>query len=150
MANKKLRVNVTVPEGFKPGDTFMLEVDIPGGRRAQRDIKPIDEMTKEELKREIINAGSVLYKSQKRGAAEEIIQKNKERLDAARALMTEKFPKPLVEKKKTGGTTILQAEGRVLTQDEIDHPENYTDDSVYNDGDANSDGDIDLEAATEI
>lgn len=152
MANKKLRVNVTVPEGFKPGDTFVLEVDIPGGRRTQHDTKPIDEMTKEELKREIINAGSVLYKSQKRGAAEEIIQKNKERLDAARALMTEKFPKPLVEKKKTGGTTILQAEGRVLTQDEIDHPENYIDDSVYNDGDAdaNSDGDIDLEAATEI
>ena len=159
MANKKLRVNVTVPEGFKPGDTFVLEVDIPGGRRTQHDTKPIDEMTKEELKREIINAGSVLYKSQKRGAAEEIIQKNKERLDAARALMTEKFPKPLVEK-KTRGTTILQAEGRVLTQDEIDHPENYVDDSVYNDGDtdansdgdtdANSDGDIDLEAATEI
>lgn len=151
MANKKLRVNVTVPEGFKPGDTFVVEVDVPSGRRTQHDTKPIDEMTKEELKREIINAGSVLYKSQKRGAAEEIIQKNKERLDAARALMTEKFPKPLVEK-KTGGTTILQAEGRVLTQDEIDHPENYTDDSVYKDGDtdANSDGDIDLEAATEI
>lgn len=143
MANKKLRVNVTVPEGFQPGDTFMIEVEIPGGRRAQREVKPIEEMTKEELKREIINAGSVLYKAQKRGAAEEIIQKNQERLDAAKALMAEKFPKPIVEK-KAGGTTILQAEGRVLTQDEIDHPENYVDDGVYNEGDTDS------ETATEI
>lgn len=143
MANKKLRVNVTVPEGFQPGDTFMIEVEIPGSRRAKHDIKPIDEMTKEELKREIINAGSVLYKAKKRGADEEIIQKNQERLDTARALMAEKFPKPIVEK-KTGGTTILQAEGRVLTQDEIDHPENYQDDSVY------ADGDTDAETATEI
>lgn len=136
MANKKLRVNVTVPEGFKPGDTFMIEVEVPGGRRAQREVKPIEEMTKEELKREIINAGSVLYKAQKRGADEEIIAKNLARLDAAKALMAEKFPKPIVEK-KAGGTTILQAEGRVLTQDEIDHPENYVDDGVYNEGDTN-------------
>lgn len=143
MANKKLRVNVTVPEGFQPGDTFMIEVEIPGGRRVKHDIKPIDEMTKEELKREIINAGSVLYKAKKRGAAEEIIKNNQERLDAAKALMAEKFPKPIVEK-KAGGTTILQAEGRVLTQDEIDHPENYQDDGVY------ADGDTDAETATEI
>lgn len=147
MAKKKLRVNVTVPEGFKPGDTFMIEVEIPGSRRAQRDVKPIEEMTKEELKREIINAGSVLYKAQKRGAAEEIIQKNQERLDAAKALMADKFPKPIVEK-KAGGTTILQAEGRILTQDEIDHPENYQDDGVYADGD--TDTDTDAETATEI
>lgn len=145
MAKKKLRVNVTVPEGFQPGDTFMIEVEIPGGRRAKHDSKPIDEMTKEELKREIINAGSVLYKAQKRGAAEEIIQKSQERLDAAKALMADKFPKPIVEK-KAGGTTILQAEGRILTQDEIDHPENYQDDGVYADGDT----DTDAETATEI
>lgn len=157
MAKKKLRVNVTVPEGFKPGDTFMIEVEIPGSRRAQRDVKPIEEMTKEELKREIINAGSVLYKAQKRGAAEEIIKKNQERLDAAKALMADKFPKQIVEK-KAGGTTILQAEGRILTQDEIDHPENYQDDGVYADGDTDAettdaettDGDIDAETATEI
>ena len=124
MATKKLRVNVTVPEGFTAGDTFMIEVEVPGGRRAQREVKPLEEMTKDELKREIINAGSVLYKAQKRGAAEEIIAKNQARVDAAKALMAEKFPKPIVEK-KAGGTTILQAEARILTQDEIDHPENY-------------------------
>lgn len=155
MAKKKLRVNVTVPEGFQPGDTFMIEVEIPGSRRAPRDVKPIEEMTKEELKREIINAGSVLYKAQKRGAAEEIIQKNQERFDAAKALMADKFPKLIVEK-KAGGTTILQVEGRILTQDEIDHPENYQDDGVYADGvgdadaDATTDTDIDAETATEI
>lgn len=147
MANKKLHVNVTVPEGFKPGDTFMIEVEIPGGSRAKHDIKPIDEMTKEELKREIINAGSVLYKAKKRGAAEEIIQKNQERIDAAKALMAEKFPKPIIEK-KSGGTTIIQAEGRILTQDEIDHPENYqNDDDVYA---VYDDSDTDTETAAEI
>lgn len=148
MANKKLHVNVTVPEGFKPGDTFMVEVDIPGGHKAQRTIKPIDEMTKEELKREIINAGSVLYKAKKRGAAEEILKDRQERLDAAKALLAEKFPKPIIEK-KSGGTTIIQAEGRILTQDEIDHPENYQNDddvyAVYDD-----DSDTDTETAAEI
>jgi len=126
MANKKLRVNVTVPEGFNPGDTFMIEVEVPSGRRVQRDTKPIEEMSKEELKREIINAGSVLYKAQKRGADEEIIAKNQERVDAAKALMAEKFPKPVAEK-KAGGVSIINVTGRVLTQDEIDHPENYID-----------------------
>ena len=84
---KKLRVNVTVPEGYAPGDTFVIEVEVPSARGRQRTVKPIDEMTQEELKREIINAGSVLYKAQKRGADEEIIERNKARLEAAKPLM---------------------------------------------------------------
>lgn len=147
MANaKKLRVNVTVPEGFAPGDTFVIEVEVPAGRGRTRNTKPIEEMTREELKREIINAGSVLYKAQKRGADEDVIAKNQERLDAAKALMAEKFPKPerAPRTKSSHGPVIMQAEARVLSQDEIDHPENYmeTDDSA--------DGDIDSDAAAEI
>lgn len=147
MANaKKLRVNVTVPEGFAPGDTFVIEVEVPAGRGRTRNTKPIEEMTREELKREIINAGSVLYKAQKRGADEDIIARNQERLDAAKALMEEKFPKPerVARPKGSTGPVIMQAEARVLSQDEIDHPENYmeTDDTA--------DGDTDSEVAAEI
>jgi hypothetical protein len=128
---KKLRVNVTVPEGFQPGDTFVIEVEVPSRMGRKRVTKPIDEMSHEELKREIINAGSVLYKAQKRGADEEIIERNQARLDAAKALMEEKFPKQ-VKKRTSNGTVIMQADARILTQDEIDHPENYIDgDDTY-------------------
>jgi preprotein translocase subunit SecD len=128
---KKLRVNVTVPEGFQPGDTFVIEVEVPSRMGRKRITKPIDEMSHEELKREIINAGSVLYKAQKRGADEEIIERNQARLDAAKALMEEKFPKQ-VKKRTSNGTVIMQADARILTQDEIDHPENYIDgDDTY-------------------
>jgi len=144
MANaKKLRVNVTVPEGFAPGDTFVIEVEVPAGRGRTRNTKPIEEMTREELKREIINAGSVLYKAQKRGADEDVIARNQARLDAAKALMAEKFPKAERPQRRKGsnGPVIMQAEARVLSQDEIDHPENYveTDDTVYDNSDTDSD-----------
>lgn len=147
MANaKKLRVNVTVPEGFAPGDTFVIEVEVPASRGSRRNNKPIEEMTREELKREIINAGSVLYKAQKRGADEDVIARNQARLDAAKALMAEKFPKPehVSRPKSSHGPVIMQAEARVLSQDEIDHPENYME------IDDSTDGDIDSDAAAEI
>ena len=126
-AQKKLRVTVTVPEGFNPGDQFMIEVDVPQGQGRVRNTKAIEEMTKEELKREIINANSVLYKAQKRGADQEIIDKNQQRLDAAKALMAEKFPAEVKERKAADGSTvkIIEATARVLTQDEIDNPEAY-------------------------
>lgn len=147
MANaKKLRVNVTVPEGFAPGDTFVIEVEVPAGRGRTRNTKPIEEMTREELKREIINAGSVLYKAQKRGADEDVIARNQARLDAAKALMEEKFPKPerVARPKGSNGPVIMQAEARILSQDEIDHPENYME------ADDTADGDTDSDVAAEI
>ena len=42
-------------------------------------------MTDEQLKRELINANSVLYKAKQRGAAEETIAANQARVDAAKA-----------------------------------------------------------------
>lgn len=47
----------------------------------------LEDMTDDQLKREIINAKSVLYKSEKRGASIETIAKNKDRVEAA---LTEK------------------------------------------------------------
>ena len=118
---KKLRVTVTVPEGFAPGDQFMIEVDVPTGSGRVHNTKPIEEMTKDELKREIINANSVLYKAQKRGAAQEIIDKNQARLDAAKELMTEKFPAEARVQKTSDGTSVkvIEVEGRVLTAEDL-------------------------------
>lgn len=68
------------------GEVF--EVEVPKKERAPRGVLagiPLEEMTMEQLKRERINAGSVLYKAQKRNAPEETIALNQARLDAVKA-----------------------------------------------------------------
>ena len=88
MANRTFEVEVTVPEGLKAGDNFMLEVEVPAAEKKPRGQLAgiaIEDMTDEQLKREIINAGSVLYKAKQRGAAEETIAANQARVDAANA-----------------------------------------------------------------
>ena len=85
---KSFEVEVTVPEGLKEGDTFMLEVEvpvIPKKPRGQLAGIAIEDMTDEQLKRELINAKSVLYKAKQRGASEETIAVNQARVDAAMA-----------------------------------------------------------------
>ena len=52
----------------------------------------IEDMTDEQLKREIINASSVLYKSKQRGASDELIAKNQARVDAAKAEKAKRQP----------------------------------------------------------
>ena len=54
-------------------------------RRGQLAGLGLEEMTDEQLKRELINSRSVLYKAQKRGASEETIANNQARVDAATA-----------------------------------------------------------------
>lgn len=85
---RKLTFEVTVPEGLKPGDKFQAEVELPTppiSRRGQLAGLSLEEMTDEQLKREIINAKSVLYKAKKRGASEETIARNEARVEAALA-----------------------------------------------------------------
>lgn len=85
---KTIEVEVTVPEGLKAGDTFKVEVEIPTPvkkPRGQLAGIALEDMTDEQLKREIINANSVLYKAKQRGAAEETIAANQARVDAAKA-----------------------------------------------------------------
>lgn len=53
---------------------------------------PLSEMTDDQLKREIINANSVLYKAKQRGASEDIIAKNQARVDAAKAERDARHP----------------------------------------------------------
>lgn len=98
MANT-FEVEVIVPEGLKAGDTFKIEVEIPAKEKKQRGQLAgiaLEDMTDEQLKREIINANSVLYKAKQRGASEETIAANQARVDAAQA-----------EKTKRQGTKVV-------------------------------------------
>jgi len=56
-----------------------------GGPRGPKNTKPVDQMTDEELSREIINASSVLYKAKQRNADAETIKANDERVTRAKA-----------------------------------------------------------------
>lgn len=101
---RKLEVEVIVPEGLKAGDTFILEVEIPAPEKKPRGQLAgiaLADMTDEQLKREIINAGSVLYKAKDRGADEKTIAANQARLDAAKAEKASRAPAPVIEAQET-------------------------------------------------
>lgn len=85
---KKFEVEVTVPEGMSAGDKFTVEVEAPVAEKKPRGQLAgitLEDMTDEQLKREIINANSVLYKAKQRGASDETIAANQARVDAAKA-----------------------------------------------------------------
>lgn len=65
-------------------------------RRGQLLGLTLSSMTDEQLKREKINADSVLYKAKQRGAAAETIAKNQERVDAVIAEKASRVPAPTV------------------------------------------------------
>jgi hypothetical protein len=68
-----------------------------GKRRGQLTGLALEDMTLEQLKREKINAGSVHYKAEKRGAPAETVARNKARLDAVVARINELQPAAPVE-----------------------------------------------------
>ena len=85
---RTFEVEVTVPEGLKEGDVFKVQVEVPAAEKKPRGQLAgiaLEDMTDDQLKREIINANSVLYKAKQRGAAEETIAANQARVDAAKA-----------------------------------------------------------------
>lgn len=91
----KFTVEVTVPEGLKAGDTFTVEVEAPKVEKKPRGQLAgiaLTDMTDEQLKRELINANSVLYKAKQRGASEETIAANQARVDAAKAEKARRAP----------------------------------------------------------
>lgn len=92
---KKFQVEVIVPEGLKAGDKFLVEIEMPTPEkkpRGQLHGIELKDMTDEQLKREIINAGSVLYKAKQRLADPKIIEANQARLDAAKAEKARREP----------------------------------------------------------
>lgn len=92
---RTFEVEVTVPEGLKEGDTFVVEVEAPAKEKKPRGQLAgiaIEDMTDEQLKREIINAKSVLYKAKQRGASEDVIAANEARVEAAKAEQAKRKP----------------------------------------------------------
>ncbi len=85
---KTMTVEVEAPKNLRAGEKFTIEVELPTPVKKQRGqlagIALVD-MTDEQLKRELVNANSVLYKAKQRGASEETIAANQARVDAANA-----------------------------------------------------------------
>lgn len=85
---KQFEVEVIVPEGLTAGDVFKVTVEtpeLPKQGRGQVAGIPLEEMTDEQLKVELVNAKSVLYKAKKRDADAATIEANQARVDAAEA-----------------------------------------------------------------
>lgn len=85
---KTFEIEVTVPEGMTAGDKFTIEVEAPVADKKPRGQLAgiaLEDMTDEQLKRELINANSVLYKAKQRGAGEDTIAANEARVEAAKA-----------------------------------------------------------------
>ena len=83
-------IEVTCPHC---GETF--EVEAPAKEKKPRGQLAgiaLEDMTDDQLKREIINANSVLYKAKQRGAADEVIAANQARVDAAKAERAKRHP----------------------------------------------------------
>ena len=75
------------------GETILIERPAPQ-RRGQLAGLSLEDMTDEQIKREIINSKSVLYKATHRGASEETIAKNQARVDAVMAEKAKRQPVP--------------------------------------------------------
>lgn len=73
-------VEIEVPDGLKAGDRFAVTIDAPNTPRVRRTLlvdTPLADMTLEELKRERINARSVLYKATRRANEKAILAATK-------------------------------------------------------------------------
>ena len=100
MANT-FEIEVTIPalpegkESWQEGDNFTVVVEAPAKEKKPRGQLAgiaLEDMTDEQLKREIINANSVLYKAKQRGASAETIAANQTRVDAAYAEKAKRHP----------------------------------------------------------
>lgn len=99
---KEMIINVTVPEGYSAGDTFQVKV-LKSSRT--RETKDINDMTVDELKKEITNAKSCVYKANKAGKDATSAE---ERLAAAEEVMQTKYPEAVAPKKE-GGATVYSS-----------------------------------------
>ena len=82
-------------------NTYEVEIPCNEKRRGQLYGLTLEEMTDDQLKREIINANSVLYKAKQRGASDEIVAKNQARVDAAKAEKAKRHPEAVEEAEAT-------------------------------------------------
>lgn len=75
--SKKYQIEVEVPHGLQAGDRFIIDVEQPSApkvRVSRLANVPLTQMTKEQLKRELVNARSVLYKAHARGDEKKLVE----------------------------------------------------------------------------
>jgi len=119
---KTFTVELTVPEGLVAGDVFTAEIEMPAPvkkPRGQLAGLTLEEMTDEQLKREIINSKSVLYKATQRGAAAETIAANQARVDAALAEKAKRAPVVAQATEAPNVAGIMDEDTDAETADEI-------------------------------
>lgn len=92
------------------GEVYEVEVPVASKRRGQLHGIALVDMTDEQLKREIINANSVLYKAKQRGASAETIAINQARVDAAKAEKARRTPAPVAEPAAESEESVYDAE----------------------------------------
>jgi hypothetical protein len=115
---KKFKVEVTVPEGYKAGDTFQVEVEAPEVEKQTRGTLSglaLSDMTDEQIKQELTNANSVLYKAKKRGVDADKIAIYEARVAAVKA--EKDLRKPVTAQAVGTATPITQEATPVVSED---------------------------------
>lgn len=93
------QIEVEVPHGLQAGDKFVIDVEqpfVPKVKKTRLANIPLEQMTIEQLKRELINARSMLYKAQARGDEKKLVEATKRVNRAASELA------------KRNGTTLFE------------------------------------------
>lgn len=142
---KKFEVEVTVPEGLKAGDTFNVMVEapvLPSRMKSSLAGIALVDMTNEELKRELVNSKSVLYKAVKRNAAAELIAAATARVAAAEAEKATRVPEVPVTTAVKG---TVAAVGTVTADTAQEAPKTGKGSKA-----AKEEGPVDAETAAEI
>ena len=74
---RTFQIEVEVPHGLQAGDKFVIDVEqplVPKVKKTRLANIPLEQMTVEQLKRELINARSMLYKAQARGDEKKLVE----------------------------------------------------------------------------
>lgn len=77
---RTFQVEVEVPHGLHAGDKFIINVEQPAvatTKKTRLANIPLGQMTYEQLKRELVNARSMLYKAQARGDEKKLLEATK-------------------------------------------------------------------------
>ena len=96
---RTFQIEVEVPHGLQAGDKFVIDVEqplVPKVKKTRLANIPLEQMTIEQLKRELINARSMLYKAQARGDEKKLVEATKRVNRAASELA------------KRNGTTLFE------------------------------------------
>lgn len=95
-----------------------VTIERPAGvRRGQLLGIELKDMTLEQLRREKINASSVLYKAQKRNAPADLIARNQARVDAVNTEIATRFPEAVRVAKEEATPATTEGENAVYNEE---------------------------------